>query len=219
MRWQNPELGLVPPEKFIPLLEETGMILDVGTWALRRAALDQRTWSEQGFKTLRVAVNVSIVQLRQRQFVHSVEEAIGGGVTPAGIDLEMTESLVMEDVQANTRKLEAIRELGVQLAIDDFGTGYSSLAYLAKLPVQVLKIDRSFIATMLSDSAALTLVQTIISLAHALRLKVVAEGVEQEEQARYLGLLRCDQIQGYLVSKPITFDEMTRLLHKRLPPK
>ena len=215
MRWQNPELGLVSPAKFIPLMEETGMILDVGAWALRQAALDQRKWSEQGFKTLRVAVNVSVVQLRQRQFVHTVEEAIGG----AGIDLEMTESLVMEDVEANIRKLEAIRELGVQLAVDDFGTGYSSLAYLAKLPVQVLKIDRSFIASMLSDPAALTLVQTIISLAHALRLKVVAEGVEQEEQARYLGLLRCDQIQGYLVSKPIPFDEMTRLLRKRCLPR
>lgn len=212
LRWQSPDFGLVPPSKFIPLMEETGTILEVGAWALRRAALDQRRLSEQGFKTLRVAVNVSIVQLRQRQFVQSVEEAIRGGVTPPGIDLEMTESLVMEDVEATIRKLAAIRELGVQLAIDDFGTGYSSLAYLAKLPVQVLKIDRSFIATMMNDPAAMTLVQTIISLAHALRLKVVAEGVEQEEQARYLGLLRCDQIQGHLVSRPIPFDEMARLL-------
>jgi PAS domain S-box-containing protein/diguanylate cyclase (GGDEF)-like protein len=198
--------------KFIPLMEETGMILDVGAWVLQRASLDRRRWADQGFGLLRVAVNVSAIQLRQRNFVHSVEQAIVNDVTPIGIDLEMTESLVMEDVEENIRKLKEVLALGVQVAIDDFGTGYSSLGYLAKLPVQALKIDRSFISAMLNDPAAMTIILTINSLAHTLGLKVIAEGVEEEEQAKYLRLLRCDQIQGYLVSQPLPFDEITRFL-------
>jgi len=188
------------------------MILDVGAWVLQRASLDHRRWTEQDLGPLRVAVNVSAIQMRQLDFVHVVEEAILEGVAPTGIDLEITESLVMEDVEDNIRKLSEVRALGVQIAIDDFGTGYSSLGYLAKLPVQALKIDRSFIIAMLKDPAAMTIVQTIISLAHTLGLKVIAEGVEEEQQAHYLRLLRCDQIQGYLVSKPTPFDEITRFL-------
>jgi len=215
LRWQSPEFGAVPPAKFIPLMEETGMILEVGAWALRRAALDHRRWLEQGFAGLRVAVNVSEVQLRQRDFVQAMQQAICEGVDPSGIDLEITESLVMRDVEENIRKLNEVRALGVQIAIDDFGTGYSSLGYLAKLPVQALKIDRSFISAMLKDPAAMTLVQTIISLCHTLGHKVIAEGVEEEQQAKYLRLLRCDEIQGYLISKPQPFDEMTRFLHAK----
>ena len=188
------------------------MILEVGAWVLQRASLDRRRWADQGFGPLRVAVNVSAIQLRQRNFVQSVEQAIVNDVTPTGIDLEMTESLVMEDVEENIRKLKEVRALGVQVAIDDFGTGYSSLGYLAKLPVQALKIDRSFISAMLNDPAAMTIIMTINSLAHTLGLKVIAEGVEEEEQAKYLRLLRCDQIQGYLVSQPLPFDEITRFL-------
>jgi diguanylate cyclase (GGDEF)-like protein/PAS domain S-box-containing protein len=214
IRWQNPELGLVPPVKFIPLLEETGLILQVGSWALKRAALDHRGWAEQGLKAPRVAVNVSPIQLRQRNFVRLVEEAIAGGLAPTGIDLEITESLVMDDIQANIEKLNSVRGLGVNLAVDDFGTGYSSLGYLAKLPVQFLKIDRSFIAAMHDDPNAMTLVSTIISLAHSLRLKVVAEGVEREEQAKFLRLLRCDEMQGYLISKPVPIEQLVTLLRK-----
>jgi diguanylate cyclase (GGDEF)-like protein/PAS domain S-box-containing protein len=212
IRWQSPELGLVPPMKFIPLLEETGMILEVGAWALKRASLDHRLWVEQQLKAPRIAVNVSPIQLRQRDFVSAVEQAIMEGVAPTGIDLEITESLIMEDVQASIEKLKKVRGLGVRIAIDDFGTGYSSLGYLAKLPVQTLKIDRSFIITMLEDADTMTLVQTIISLAHALRLKVVAEGVDAEDQAKLLRLLRCDEMQGYLFSRPLPFDAMTALL-------
>jgi diguanylate cyclase (GGDEF)-like protein/PAS domain S-box-containing protein len=214
IRWQSPELGLVPPLQFIPLLEETGLILQVGTWALRRAALDHRSWTEQGLSAPRVAVNVSPIQLRQRDFVSVLKSAIGEGVTPAGIDLELTESLIMEDIHRDAGKLNAVRELGVDLAIDDFGTGYSSLGYLAKLPVQTLKIDRSFVRSMQDDPNAMTLVSTIISLAHSLRLTVVAEGVETEEQANYLRLLRCDQMQGYLFSKPLPMEALVSLLRK-----
>src|SRR2546429_106341 len=212
IRWQSPELGLVPPMQFIPLLEETGLILEVGAWALRRAVVDHRTWTEQGLPAPRISVNVSSVQLRQRDFVATVEEAIKAGSVPPGIDLEITERLVMEDIEANMRKLEAVRVLGVSIAIDDFGTGYSSLGYLAKLPVQSLKIDRSFIITMLKDPAIMTLVSTIISMAHSLRLKVVAEGVDAEEQAEELDRLGCDQLQGYLFSKPLPFDDVMALL-------
>src|SRR5258706_855671 len=136
IRWQSPELGLVPPDRFIPLLEETGLILPVGSWALRRAALDHRAWVEQKLNAPRVAVNVSQIQLRQRDFVHVVEEAIIDGVAPTRIDLEITQRLNMQDIEANIGKLNAVRGLGVRIAIDDFGTGYSSLAYLAKLPVE-----------------------------------------------------------------------------------
>jgi EAL domain-containing protein (putative c-di-GMP-specific phosphodiesterase class I) len=212
IRWQSPELGLVPPGKFIPLMEETGMILDVGTWALKRAAADHRRWTEKGLRPPRVAVNVSAIQLRQKDFVGAVEQAILEGVAPTGIDLEITESLVMEDIEANISKLKEVRGLGLGIAIDDFGTGYSSLSYLAKLPVQILKIDRSFVITMLNEPDTMTLVQTIISLAHSLRLKVVAEGVDAEEQAKVLRLLRCDQMQGYLFSKPVPAEALIRLL-------
>jgi len=212
IRWQSPELGLVPPMQFIPLLEETGLILEVGAWALRRAVLDHRKWKDGGLPAPRISVNVSPIQLRKRDFVATVEEALKFGALPPGIDLEITESLVMEDIEANTKKLEAVRVLGVSIAIDDFGTGYSSLGYLAKLPVQSLKIDRSFIITMQHDPNVMTLVSTIVSLAHSLHLKVVAEGVDAEEQAETLKRLGCHEMQGYLISKPVPFAEMTVLL-------
>ena len=212
IRWDSPQLGLVPPAKFIPLLEETGLILEVGSWALRRAAADHRAWTEAGLKPPRVAVNVSAIQLRQRDFVGVVEQAIIDGVAPTGIDLEITESLIMQDVEATIEKLHSVRKLGIRIAIDDFGTGYSSLAYLAKLPVQALKIDRSFVIRMLEDANTTMLVQTIISLAQSLRLKVIAEGVDLEEQAKMLRLLRCDEMQGYLFSQPLPLAEITALL-------
>src|SRR6267378_4005006 len=214
IRWQSPELGLVPPLQFIPLLEEIGLIQQVGSWALKRASLDHRSWAEQGLKAPRVAVNVSPIQLRQRIFVEVIEHAIMEGIAPTAIDLEITESLIMEDIEGNIQKLDAVRAHGVNIAIDDFGTGYSSLGYLAKLPVQSLKIDRSFINAMHEDANAMTLVSTIVSLAHALRLKVVAEGVETEEQAKILRLLKCDEMQGYLFSKPLPIAALVELLRK-----
>ena len=214
IRWQSPELGLVPPMQFIPLMEETGLILEVGAWALHRAVLDHRFW--QGVcaprvAAPRIAVNVSPIQLRKQDFVDGVRAAIAAGATPPGIDLEITESLVMEDIEANIGKLNTLRKLGLSIAVDDFGTGYSSLRYLAKLPVQTLKIDRSFIVTMLDEADTMTLVSTIISLAHSLRLKVVAEGVETEDQAKMLRLLQCDEMQGYLFSRPLPLEQMMAL--------
>ncbi len=214
IRWQSPELGLVPPLQFIPLLEETGMILEVGAWALRRAVLDHRHWMEMGLAAPRIAVNVSMVQLRQREFIDVLRAAIGEDGRASGIDLEITESLIMDNVQNNITKLKTIRDMGVAIAIDDFGTGYSSLAYLAKLPVQTLKIDRAFIITMLKDPNAMTLVKTMISLAHSLGLKVVAEGVDEEEQATMLRLWKCDEMQGYLFSPAVPAEQIERFLRE-----
>jgi len=215
IRWQSPELGLVPPLRFIPLLEETGMILEVGTWALHRAVLDHRHWMEMGLAAPRIAVNVSTIQLRQREFIDVLRAAIGEDGRVSGIDLEITESLIMDNVQDNITKLQTIRDMGVGIAIDDFGTGYSSLSYLAKLPVQTIKIDRAFIITMLKDPNAMLLVQTMISLAHSLGLKVVAEGVDEQEQATTLRLLKCDEMQGYLFSAAVPAEQIERFLREK----
>jgi len=213
LRWQSPERGLVSPLAFIPLLEETGLIVPVGLWALRQAAQDHRRWRERFGQAPTVAVNVSAVQLHREGFVDEVVavlEAEGAG--RGAIDLEITESLVMQDVEGAIAKLNALRAKGMGMSLDDFGTGYSSLAYLSKLPVQVLKIDRSFIGAMLTDPDAMTLVSTMISLAHSLRMQVVAEGVETEEQAKILRLLRCDQMQGYLVCRPVGQEDIAERL-------
>jgi len=214
IRWNSPTQGLVPPMKFIPVMEETGQILEVGLWALSQAARDHRHWVERGMAAPRIAVNVSAVQLRKPDFVSTVEAALACGAVPHGIDIEITESLAMQDIESTIGKLHALRALGIELSIDDFGTGYSSLAYLARLPAQTLKIDRAFISTMLVDQNNMTLVSTMISLAHSLHKKVVAEGVETEEQARMLQALRCDEMQGYLVSRPLPFDQITALLEQ-----
>ena len=191
------------------------MILEVGAWALRRAILDHQQWLEQNLAAPRVAVNVSAIQLRQRDFVDIVRDAVRHSAGPPIIDIEITESVIVEDIESTVKKLRAIRDLGINIAIDDFGTGYSSLGYLAKLPVHSLKIDRSFIIAMADDPDTMTLVSTIISLAHSLRLKVCAEGVETEEQAKVLRLLRCDEMQGYLISRPVPETVLRTVLRPR----
>ncbi len=202
IRWNDPATGLVPPGRFIPVLEETGLIYEVGRWAMRKALTDYLRWRAAGLPVVRLSVNVSPLQLRHRGFVTQVEQAIGSDAA-AGLELEITESLIMADVRHNLASLQAIRALGVTVAIDDFGTGYSSLSYLARLPVDSLKIDRSFIVEMTVGASGLALVSTIIALAHALKIKVVAEGVETEEQSRLLRVLNCDEVQGFLYSRPL----------------
>ena len=212
IRWNNPELGLVPPARFIPLIEENGLVVEVGAWVLRQASLDRLRWLEQQLDPPRIAVNVSTLQLRHDDFVQTVSDIVGAAGPDCGLDIEVTESLLMTDVADNLNKLAAISARGVRIALDDFGTGYSSLSYLARLPVQALKIDRSFIANMLDDPSAMTLVSTIISLARALKLETIAEGVESEEQAKILRLLQCDHMQGYLISKPLPVAQMSTYL-------
>lgn len=204
IRWNDPRTGLVPPGRFIPILEETGLIHDVGRWALCTAIDDYLRWNSAGLANVRVAVNVSPVQLRNRGFITEIRRAVDIDPRAAsGLELEITESLIMEDVKRGGEILQAIRLMGVRIAIDDFGTGFSSLSYLAKLPVDTLKIDRSFVMDLVDGPEGLALVSTIITLAHSLKLKVVAEGVETEEQSRLLRLLNCDEFQGYLFSKPV----------------
>jgi len=208
IRWNDPRTGLVPPAHFIPILEETGLIYDVGRWALHKAVEDYLRWCRSGLAAVRVAVNVSPLQLRNRDFIAEIESTIS--VDPqaaAGLELEITESLVMEDVLHSISSLRAIRSMGVRIAIDDFGTGFSSLSYLAKLPVDTLKIDRSFVVEMPMGPDGLALVDTIITLAHSLKLRVVAEGVETQEQSELLRTMGCDEMQGYLFSRPMPCEE------------
>ncbi|HWQ38809.1 MAG TPA: EAL domain-containing protein [Burkholderiales bacterium] len=218
IRWNDPELGLVSPAKFIPLLETTGLIREVGRWALSRVARDCRLWAENGVAPPRVAVNVSAIELRQKDFLDTMIEAAQMIRDTNGLlDLEITESVIMENLDAVTGKLQTLRGLDMQIAVDDFGTGYSSLAYIARLPIHALKIDRSFTAGMTDSADSLAIVTSVISLAHSLRLQVIAEGVETPQQAAMLEELGCDQMQGYFFSRPLPPDAVGRLLAAQPP--
>lgn len=208
IRWNDPRTGLVLPGEFIPILEATGMIYDVGRWALGKAIADHLRWRSAGLAAVRIAVNVSPLQLRHRSFIADVRQAIGqDGYAAAGLELEITESLLMEDINLSIDYLQTIRAMGVSIAIDDFGTGFSSLSYLSRLPIDTVKIDRSFVLDMTTGQPGLALVSTIIDLAHAMHLKVVAEGVETEEQSHLLRGLQCDELQGFLFSKPMPVEQ------------
>ena len=213
IRWTDPELGSVPPSRFVGLMEETGMILAAGRWALRQAAADIRHWQSLGMEVPRIAVNVSAIQLRQQDFVDSVMEALREmGEGKPMLDLEITESVLVDDIEASTRKLQTLRRAGVEVSVDDFGTGYCSLSYLARLPVDTLKIDRSFVVRMRDTGYPRNIVAMIVSLAHTLGLKVIAEGVEDDAQVHLLKELGCDQIQGYFVSVPVPAQQIEAML-------
>jgi diguanylate cyclase (GGDEF)-like protein len=219
LRWNDPETGLVPPNQFIPVLEETGLILEVGRWAIQHALSQRLAWHIKGLRPPRIAVNVSAIQLRQGDFVRVIRDRLdGAGVGPHGLDLEITESMIMKDIENNIAKLRAVREMGVDIAIDDFGTGYSSLSYAARLPINSLKIDRSFINGMATNPQDMAIVTTIIALTRSLNLRVVAEGVETVEQSRLLSLVKCDEAQGYLFSKPLPAKDIESLLRANAQP-
>jgi diguanylate cyclase (GGDEF)-like protein len=204
IRWRDPERpgALIPPVEFIPVLEQTGLIVAVGRWALHEAARQYVAWSKAGRGAPRIAVNLSPRQLSHPGIVADVRSAVEGCGSMCGIDLEITESVLMEHAEEGTAKLNEMRALGLEIALDDFGTGYSSLSRLQRLPISTIKIDRTFVNGMTDDANKTTMITTIISMAQSLRLKVVAEGVETDEQARLLRLLRCDQMQGYLIARP-----------------
>jgi EAL domain-containing protein (putative c-di-GMP-specific phosphodiesterase class I) len=212
IRWQDPETGLVPPNRFIPILEETGMIFEVGRWAMQQAIRDYKRWVARGLFAPRIAVNISPLQLRHGDFLADIQRTLAEhGEAVVGLDFEITESMIMEDLDHNIEILNRIRDFGINVSIDDFGTGYSSLSYLAKLPLSQLKIDRSFIIGMTQTPQGFAIVSTIIALAHALNLRVVAEGVETEEQAKFLRVLNCDEIQGFLISRPVPVDKLEKM--------
>ncbi|MES2934521.1 MAG: EAL domain-containing protein [Pseudomonadota bacterium] len=216
IRWQEPGVGLVLPGKFIYVLEETGLIVEVGRWVIQRAHRQYQQWLARGFAPPRIAVNVSQLQIRRPEFVDDVLEVLSSAA-PAEIEIEITESLFMADGDKNLAKdkLATLRETGITIAIDDFGTGYSSLSYIAHLPIDTLKIDRSFIIDMATSAQNMAIVKTIISLAHSLTLKVVAEGVETEQQATLLRQLGCDQVQGFVFSRPLPADAIEPLLTRQ----
>jgi diguanylate cyclase (GGDEF)-like protein len=214
LRWRDSEDGLVPPGIFVPLLERSGAIVDVGEWVLVQAVRDLEQWMGAGRPGIRVAVNVSPLQLRRHDFVERVLDAIGSTATPAMIDIEITESMLMQDLELSIRKLSQLREAGIGVAIDDFGTGYSSLRMLARLPVDTLKIDRSFILGMTDTPSGLTLVSTVVSLARAFGMRTVAEGVETAEQLQTLKNCRCDQAQGFLLARPTAAVEVPGLIER-----
>jgi diguanylate cyclase (GGDEF)-like protein len=209
LRWQDTEDGLVAPNVFVPLLERSGAIVDVGEWVLHQAVRDLRLWREAGLPVVRVAVNVSPLQLRRRDFADRVLASIEtAGNQPSAVDLEITESMLMQDLELSIRKLALLREAGIGVAIDDFGTGYSSLRLLARLPVDTLKVDRSFIQSVADTPNVRILVATIISLARAFGMHTVAEGVETAEQLKILRAVKCDQAQGYLFGRPTPASEV-----------
>jgi diguanylate cyclase (GGDEF)-like protein len=214
IRWQHPKLGLVPPNEFIAIAENNGLILPIGEWVLRTACAQARKWHRDGLLAVPVAVNVSAVQFRQEGFCQLIRRVLlETGLPPQFLELELTESLLLSNADVMFTVLQELKEMGLRLAIDDFGTGYSSLSYLKQFRVNKLKIDRSFIRdiAMHSDDAAIT--TAIISLAKSLNLKVIAEGVETEAQMSFLREHHCDEIQGYYFSKPITAVEVAdRLL-------
>jgi diguanylate cyclase (GGDEF)-like protein len=213
IRWRDPDSGLVSPGAFLPLLEATGLIVDVGEWIIQQAAQDCQQWLRAGLPPVRIAVNIAPVQLKLPDFAPQFLRAIQGWSTVAsGLDVEITEGALHEDSGSEVKKLRMLRSTGVKIAIDDFGTGYSSLSRLSSLPIDTLKIDRSFVAPVPQDAQGRVLVKTIISLAKAFGLTTIAEGVERQEQLDFLWQSGCEQSQGYLHSKPVTADEFAALL-------
>jgi diguanylate cyclase (GGDEF)-like protein len=212
LRWQHPKLGMVSPVKFIPLAEETRMILPIGEWVVRTACAQVTEWHRQGHK-ISVAINLSPLQVEEEGLLELVEAIVHEtGMDPGYLEFELTENILVQRPEVVYKIFRQLRARGTRLAIDDFGTGYSSLNYLSRLPIDKLKIDKSFIPDIANDSNDRSIVEAIVSLAHSLRLKAVAEGVECEDQAEFLRRLNCDEAQGYLYSKPLPPGEITALL-------
>ncbi|MDQ6786410.1 MAG: EAL domain-containing protein [Acidobacteriota bacterium] len=212
LRWRHPESGIVAPGEFIPLAEETGLIMPLGEWILRTACTQGKSWQDEGFD-LHLSVNLSARQFQQKNLLETINCIIREtGFDSHCLELEVTESSIMKNTEVAIKILKELKETGIRISIDDFGTGYSSLGYLKRLPIDVLKIDKSFVQDIAADPDDTALVMTIITLAHNLRLKVVAEGVETQEQLKFLQLLMCDEWQGYLYSKPVPADAFKQLL-------
>jgi predicted signal transduction protein with EAL and GGDEF domain len=213
IRWKHSELGLVSPDRFIPIAEDSGLILRIGEWVLRTACAQAKAWYDDGLCAVPVAVNVSAVQFRQENFCALVRRVLQEtGLAPKYLELELTETLLLSNVDRIFSVLQELRGMGLKLSIDDFGTGYSSLSYLKQFPVNKLKIDRSFIRDLPRNSGDAAITTAIISMAKSLDLKVIAEGVETEEQLTFLRAHQCDEIQGYCFSKPITANEVAERL-------
>jgi EAL domain-containing protein (putative c-di-GMP-specific phosphodiesterase class I) len=215
LRWQSPTRGSVSPAKFIPIAEETGLIVPIGEWVLHTACAQNRTWQKNGLPPIKMAVNLSARQFKQPNLVEIIAKILKETDLDANyLELELTESLIIENVQQTITVLQQLHDMGIVLSLDDFGTGYSSLSYLKRFPIDILKIDQSLVRDLVfnSDDAAIT--EAIISLAHSLHLGVIAEGVETQEQLDYLQANGCNEIQGYYFSRPLPADVLTKLLEE-----
>ena len=218
IRWAHPDLGLISPAEFIPLAEETGLIVPIGTWVLKTACLQLKAWHDQGYTQLRMAVNLSARQLTEDEFVDTVLTIVRDtGVNPDMLELELTESMLMDAGDAFIAKLDALRSAGIMLAIDDFGTGYSSMSYLKRFPINTIKVDRSFVRDLPNNEQDKAITKAIISMAHSLRMHVVAEGIETNGQETLLSADGCNSGQGYLYSPPVNADEIGKLIDQRMP--
>ena len=212
IRWEHPERGLVSPDEFVIIAEETGLIIPIGEWVLRTACAQMAVWHKAGFNRLRIGVNLSSLQFRQHNIVKSIKDIlVNTGLDPKYIELEVTESVIMQDVEENIATLRKLKKMGLNLSIDDFGTGYSSMSYLKQFPLDTLKIDRSFIKDILTDPNDAAITKATIGLAKGLGLTTIAEGIETEEQLTFLRKQGCDQIQGYFISRPVPAEEVEQL--------
>jgi len=221
LRWHHPEMGMVAPAVFIPLAEETGLIVPIGAWVLQTACAQNRQWQDQGMQPICISVNVSARQFRHADLVDTVARVLREtGLDPGHLELELTESLMMENAAQAVEKLKILKGMGVGLSIDDFGTGYSSLSYLKRFPIDTLKIDRAFIRDIVTDQDDAAITRAVIALAHNLNLTVIAEGVETEAQLLFLSEHGCDEMQGYYFSRPVPAAEFAsiRTDGKGLPP-
>ena len=212
-RWHNPELGDISPARFIPIAEQSGLISELGLWVMKTACLQGKKWLDAGFHDMRIAVNLSAIQLKKQDFLDRALAIFDEtGFNPNNLELEVTENMVMENIKMVTPILCQLHEKGVIISIDDFGIGYSSLNYIKRFPISVIKIDRSFITNIVEDHDDHAIVSAIIAMAHALNLKVVAEGAEHSQQIDILHKLNCDLLQGFVFSKPLPYDDATKLI-------
>jgi predicted signal transduction protein with EAL and GGDEF domain len=217
IRWQQPERGLVPPAQFVPIAEDCGLIVQIGRWVLREACRQARAWQNAGLPPLPIAVNVSAVEFRDRGFVNGVRAILTEtGLEARYLELEVTEGVLMEDGESTASTLQELKMLGVHLAVDDFGTGFSSLSYLRQFPIDVLKIDQSFIHQITADPEVSSIVSAIIHMGKSLKHLVVAEGIETQEQRAYLQTQRCTEGQGYFFSRPLAAAQFAHLLQMGL---
>ena len=213
VRWNHPEEGMIPPLRFIPIAEETGQIIPLGEWVLQHACHQAKAWQDIGLPPITMAVNLSPRQFNQRNLLQTIETTLSeSGLAPHYLDLEITESAIMEHGEESTQLLSSLRELGIHQSIDDFGTGYSSLAYLKRFDIDKLKIDKSFVDGTPDNSGDNEIVTMIIAMARNLKMQVLAEGVENEQQLEFLRLQGCDTYQGYLFSPPVTAEKFAKLL-------
>jgi EAL domain-containing protein (putative c-di-GMP-specific phosphodiesterase class I) len=213
IRWQHPQLGFVSPDQFIPLAEEIGLIAPIGQWVLQTACIQHQTWLAEGFPPIRIAVNLSARQFHQSHLIKIILQTLQETeIDPQYLELEITESAAMQDVEFTIKILQELREMGLHITIDDFGTGYSSLNVIKHFPLNTLKIDRSFVKDLVDNPNDAAIAQTIVALGKGLKLQVVAEGVETPQQLAFLRSIHCDLAQGYFFCPPVPAAEISQLL-------